>query len=270
MSVRVGINGFGRIGRQSLKALIERAPDVEVVAVNDIVDVPTNALLFKHDSTYGSYPGEVSHTADSIVVDGREIKVLQVADPADLPWKDLGVDIVIESTGRFTDADKARAHLDAGAKKVLISAPAKKRGRHDRPRRQRRRLRPGEAPHHQQRQLHDELPGAGGQGRPRRLDDQARAHEHDPLYTNDQRILDVAHKDPRRARAAGLNIIPTTTGAAKALALVIPDLKGKFDGFSLRVPTPTVSRRRLHGRARAATPRSRSSTRPSAPPPPGR
>jgi glyceraldehyde 3-phosphate dehydrogenase len=241
MSVRVGINGFGRIGRQSLKALIERAPDVEVVAVNDIVDVPTNALLFKHDSTYGAYPGTVSHTDDSIVVDGREIRVLQVADPAQLPWKDLGVDIVIESTGRFTDADKARAHLEAGAKKVLISAPAKKEdvtivlGVNDDAY--------DPARHHvisnascttnclapAAKVVHD--------GWTIRRGLMNTIHS----YTNDQRILDVAHKDPRRARAAGLNIIPTTTGAAKALALVIPDLKGKFDGFSLRVPTPTVS-----------------------------
>jgi len=241
MSVRVGINGFGRIGRQSLKALIERAPDVEVVAVNDIVDVPMNALLFKHDSTYGAYAGEVSHTADSIVVDGKEIRVLQVADPAQLPWKELGVDIVIESTGRFTDADKARAHLDAGARKVLISAPAKKEdvtivlgvndGAYD------------PARHHivsnascttnclapAAKVVHD--------GWTIRRGLMNTIHS----YTNDQKILDVAHKDPRRARAAALNIIPTTTGAAKALALVIPDLKGKFDGFSLRVPTPTVS-----------------------------
>jgi len=241
MSVRVGINGFGRIGRQSLKALIERAPDVEVVAVNDIIDVPTNALLFKHDSTYGAYPGEVSHTADSIVVDGKEIRVLQVADPAQLPWKELGVDIVIESTGRFTDADKARAHLDAGAKKVLISAPAKKEdvtivlGVNDDAY--------DPAKHHiisnascttnclapAAKVVHD--------GWTIRRGLMNTIHS----YTNDQRILDVAHKDPRRARAAGQNIIPTTTGAAKALALVIPDLKGKFDGFSLRVPTPTVS-----------------------------
>jgi glyceraldehyde 3-phosphate dehydrogenase len=241
MPVRVGINGFGRIGRQSLKALIERAPDAEVVAVNDIVDVPTNALLFKHDSTYGAYPGEVSHTADSIIVDGREIKVLQVADPAQLPWKDLRVDIVIESTGRFTDADKARAHLGAGAKKVLISAPAKKEdvtivlGVNDDAY--------DPARHHivsnascttnclapAAKVVHD--------GWTIRRGLMNTIHS----YTNDQRILDVAHKDPRRARAAGLNIIPTTTGAAKALALVIPDLKGKFDGFSLRVPTPTVS-----------------------------
>jgi glyceraldehyde 3-phosphate dehydrogenase len=241
MSVRVGINGFGRIGRQSLKALIERAPDAEVVAVNDIIDVPMNALLFKHDSTYGAYPGEVSHTADAIIVDGREIKVLQVADPAQLPWRDLGVDIVIESTGRFTDADKARVHLEAGAKKVLISAPAKKEdvtivlGVNDDAY--------DPAKHHvisnascttnclapAAKVVHD------GWTIKRGLMNTIHS------YTNDQRILDVAHKDPRRARAAGLNIIPTTTGAAKALALVIPDLKGKFDGFSLRVPTPTVS-----------------------------
>ncbi len=241
MSVRVGINGFGRIGRQSLKALIERAPGVEVVAVNDIVDVPTNALLFKHDSTYGSFTGEVSHTEDSIVVDGRVIRVLQVADPAQLPWKEMGVDIVIESTGRFTDADKARAHIEAGAKKVLISAPAKKEdvtivlGVNDDAY--------DPARHHvisnascttnclapAAKVVHD------GWTIKRGLMNTIHS------YTNDQRILDVAHKDPRRARAAALNIIPTTTGAAKALALVIPDLKGKFDGFSLRVPTPTVS-----------------------------
>jgi glyceraldehyde 3-phosphate dehydrogenase len=241
MTVRVGINGFGRIGRQSLKALIERAPDVEVVAVNDLVDVKTNALLFKHDSTYGAFPGEVSHTDDSIVVDGKEVKVLQVKDPATLPWGDLGVDIVLESTGLFTDAEKAAAHIQAGAKKVIISAPAKKEditivlgvneGAYD------------PAKHHiisnascttnclapAAKVVHDKWVIKRGL--------MNTIHS----YTNDQRILDVAHKDPRRARAAGLNIIPTTTGAAKALALVIPDLKGKFDGFSLRVPTPTVS-----------------------------
>ncbi|MFL5723032.1 MAG: type I glyceraldehyde-3-phosphate dehydrogenase [Chloroflexota bacterium] len=241
MTVRVGINGFGRIGRQSLKALIERAPDVEVVAVNDLVDVATNALLFKHDSTYGAYRGDVGHTDDAVIVDGREIKVLQVKDPAQLPWVDLGVDIVIESTGIFTDAEKAKAHIDAGAKKVIISAPAKheditivlgvNEDRYD------------PASHHiisnascttnclapAAKVVHDTL------GIERGLMNTIHS------YTNDQRILDVAHKDPRRARSAGQNIIPTTTGAAKALSLVIPDLKGKFDGFSLRVPTPTVS-----------------------------
>ena len=240
MTVRVGINGFGRIGRQSLKALIERAPDVEVVAVNDLVDTELNALLFKHDSTYGAYPGTVDHT-DALIIDGREIKVLKERDPAALPWGALGVDIVLESTGIFTDADKARAHLNAGAKKVIISAPAKgeditivlgvNEERYD----------PA---------THDIISNASCTTNC--LAPAAKV-VHDSWtierglmntihsYTNDQRILDVAHKDPRRARAAGLNIIPTTTGAAKALALVIPDLKGKFDGFSLRVPTPTVS-----------------------------
>jgi len=125
MPVRVGINGFGRIGRQSLKAMLERAPDVAVVAVNDLVDTSMNALLFKHDSTYGAYRGTVEHTDDALIIDGREIKVLQVKDPATLPWGDLGVEIVLESTGLFTDAEKARAHLSAGTRKVIISAPAK-------------------------------------------------------------------------------------------------------------------------------------------------
>jgi len=241
MAVRVGINGFGRIGRQSLKALLERAPDVEVVAVNDLVDTEMNALLFKHDSTYGAYPGDVSHTDDALVIDGREIKVLKEKDPAALPWRDLGVEIVLESTGLFTDAAKACAHIDAGARKVIISAPAKgeditivlgvNEDRYD----------PA---------AHDIISNASCTTNC--LAPAAKV-VHDLLtierglmntihsYTNDQRILDVAHKDPRRARSAGQNIIPTTTGAAKALALVIPDLKGRFDGFSLRVPTPTVS-----------------------------
>ena len=241
MAVRVGINGFGRIGRQSLKAIIERAPDIEVVAVNDLIPTSMNALLFKHDSTYGPYEGTVEHTEDTLVVDGREIKCLQIAEPAQLPWRELGVELVIESTGRFTQAEKARAHIEAGARKVLISAPAK-----------------GEdvtivlgvnddaydpARHHiisnascttnclapAAKVVHDLL------GIERGLMNTIHS------YTNDQRILDVAHKDPRRTRSAGLNMIPTTTGAAKALALVIPELKGKVDGFSLRVPTPTVS-----------------------------
>ena len=241
MTVRVGINGFGRIGRQSLKAILERAPDLEVVAVNDLVDTSLNALLFKHDSTYGAYPGTVDHTDDALIIDGREIKVLKEKDPAALPWRDLGVEIVLESTGIFTDADKASAHLAAGARKVIISAPAKgeditivlgvNEDKYD------------PASHNvisnascttnclapTAKVVHDRF------GIERGLMNTIHS------YTNDQRILDVAHKDPRRARAAGQNIIPTTTGAAKALALVIPDLKGKFDGFSLRVPTPTVS-----------------------------
>ena len=241
MSVRVGINGFGRIGRQSLKAILERAPGVEVVAVNDLVDTELNALLFKHDSTYGAYPGTVDHTASSLIIDGREIQVLREKDPAALPWGDLGVEIVLESTGLFTDAEKARAHLNAGAKKVVISAPAKGEdvtivlGVNDQTY--------DPSAHHiisnascttnclapAAKVVHDLV------GIERGLMNTIHS------YTNDQRILDVAHKDPRRARAAGQNIIPTTTGAAKALALVIPDLKGRFDGFSLRVPTPTVS-----------------------------
>ncbi|HEX2625540.1 MAG TPA: type I glyceraldehyde-3-phosphate dehydrogenase [Candidatus Limnocylindrales bacterium] len=241
MTVRVGINGFGRIGRQSLKAILERAPEVEVVAVNDLVDTKMNALLFKHDSTYGAYPGTVDHTDDALIIDGREIKVLQYKNPAELPWGDLGVDIVLESTGIFTDAEKAKAHLEAGAKKVIISAPAKGEditivlGVND---------------DKYDPEAHNIISNASCTTNC--LAPAAKV-VHDLLgierglmntihsYTNDQRILDVAHKDPRRARAAGLNIIPTTTGAAKALALVIPDLKGKFDGFSLRVPTPTVS-----------------------------
>ena len=241
MTVRVGINGFGRIGRQSLKAILERAPELEVVAVNDIVDVPTNALLFAHDSTYGPFHGTVSHTDDSIIINGKKIKVLQIKDPAQLPWKDLGVEIVIESTGIFTDGEKAKAHLAAGAKKVLISAPAKNEdvtivlGVND------DKYDPA---------THNIISNAScttnclapvakvlvdNFGIEKGL--MTTIHS----YTNDQRILDVAHKDPRRTRSAGLNMIPTTTGAARALSLVIPELKGKLDGFSLRVPTPTVS-----------------------------
>jgi glyceraldehyde 3-phosphate dehydrogenase len=241
MTTRVGINGFGRIGRQSLKALIERAPDVEVVAVNDLVDAEMNALLFKYDSTYGRYDGEVEAGDHSIIIDGREIKILAEKDPANLPWGDLGVDIVLESTGIFTDAAKAGAHIAAGARKVIISAPAKGEditivlGVNDE--------KYDPTAHHiisnascttnclapAAKVVHDLVTIEKGL--------MNTIHS----YTNDQRILDVAHKDPRRARSAGQNIIPTTTGAAKALALVIPDLKGKFDGFSLRVPTPTVS-----------------------------
>src|SRR5260221_7964335 len=241
MSVRIGINGFGRIGRQSLKAILERAPELEVVAVNDLVDTSLNALLFKHDSTYGAYPGTVDHTDNSLIIDGHVIRVLKEKDPATLPWGDLGVEIVLESTGIFTDADKARAHLDAGAKKVIISARAKGEditivlGVNDE--------RYDPAQHHiisnascttnclaPAAKVVNDLVGIE-----RGLMNTIHS------YTNDQRILDVAHKDPRRARAAGQNIIPTPSGAAKALHRAIPDLKGKFDGFTLRVPTPTVS-----------------------------
>ena len=241
MAVRVGINGFGRIGRQSLKAIIERSPDVEVVAINDLVDTEMNALLFRYDSTYGHYEGTVDHTDDALIVDGREITVLKEKDPAALPWRDLGVDIVVESTGFFTDADKARAHLDAGARKVIISAPAKGEDVT---------IVLGVNQEMYDPEAHNIISNASCTtnclapvakvvqdefGIVRGLMNTIHS------YTNDQRILDVAHNDPRRARSAGQNIIPTTTGAARALSLVIPELKGRFDGFSLRVPTPTVS-----------------------------
>jgi glyceraldehyde 3-phosphate dehydrogenase len=241
MTTRVGINGFGRIGRQSLKALIERTPDAEVVAINDLMSVELNALLFQRDSTYGAFDGTVEHTESSLVVNGKEIKVLQEKDPAALPWGDLGVDIVIESTGIFTDATKAAGHLEGGAKKVLISAPAKNEDAT---------IVLGVNEDVYDSSKHNIVSNASCTTNC--LAPAAKVvHDNWVIkrglmntihsYTNDQNVLDVFHKDPRRARAAGLNIIPTTTGAAKALALVIPDLKGKFDGFSLRVPTPTVS-----------------------------
>jgi glyceraldehyde 3-phosphate dehydrogenase len=241
MTTRVGINGFGRIGRQSLRALIERAPGVEVVAINDLADAAMDALLFEQDSTYGAYDGTVEQRADALVIDGHEVKVFQEADPAALPWADLGVDIVLESTGRFRDADRAKAHLDGGAKKVVISAPAKGEdvtivaGVND------ERYEPDR--HHiislascttnclapVVKVVHDLATVERGQ--------MNTVHS----YTASQRLLDAAHKDPRRARAAAVNIIPTTSGATRSVGLVIPDLAGKIDGFSLRVPTPVVS-----------------------------
>ena len=242
MATRIGINGFGRIGRQSLKAILERHPnDLEVVAVNDLTDTKTNAHLLKYDSTYGRFPGEVEATEDALIVNGHRIKVISQRDPAQIPWSDLGVELVIESTGFFTDADKAAAHLRGGAKKVIISAPAKgedltivlgvNQDMYD------------PAKHNiisnascttnclapAAKVLNDAF------GIERGLMNTIHS------YTNDQRILDQVHKDLRRARTAGANIIPTTTGAARALALVIPELKGRFDGMSLRVPTVTVS-----------------------------
>ncbi|HLB65403.1 MAG TPA: type I glyceraldehyde-3-phosphate dehydrogenase [Anaerolineales bacterium] len=249
MSTKIGINGFGRVGRQVLKAILEKYPkDLEVVAINDLFDAKTNAHLFKYDSNYGIYPGKVEVDGDFLVVDGRRIKVLAEKDPRKLPWKDLGVPLVIESSGVFTDAKAsgekagAGAHIESGgAKKVIISAPAKNEdltivlGVND--------SMYDPSKHHivsnascttnclapAAKVVHDTL------GIVRAMMTTVHA------YTNDQRILDLAHKDLRRARAAGLNIIPTTTGAARALARVIPDLKGKFDGFALRVPTATVS-----------------------------
>jgi glyceraldehyde 3-phosphate dehydrogenase len=243
MAIKVGINGFGRIGRQALKAMIERYPkEIQVVAVNDLFDASINAHLFKYDSNYGGFEGTVEAVGGNLKINGKEVKVLAQKDPAQLPWKDLGVDVVLESTGLFTDREKAAVHItNGGAKKVIVSAPAKNEDitivlgvnedKYD------------PAKHHvisnascttnclapAAKVLHDTFGIVRGM--------MTTVHS----YTNDQRILDLAHKDLRRARAAALNIIPTTTGAARALALVIPDLKGKFDGFSLRVPTATVS-----------------------------
>jgi glyceraldehyde 3-phosphate dehydrogenase len=242
VSTRIGINGFGRIGRQTLKAILERHPDeLEVVAINDLAPTETNAHLFKYDSTYGRYEGEVTAGEGTITVDGREIRALSEREPAALPWGDLGVDIVVESTGIFTDAQKAAAHREAGAKKVIISAPAKgeditvvlgvNEDRYD------------PASHHI---VSNASCTTNGLALPAKVVFDAFGIERGLMttvhsYTNDQNVLDVFHKDLRRARSAGQNIIPTTTGAAKAVALVIPELKGKFDGFALRVPTPTVS-----------------------------
>lgn len=242
MATRIGINGFGRIGRQSLKAMMERYPrDLEVVAVNDLTDTKTNAHLLKYDSTYGRFPGEIESTADSLIVNGHTVKVLSQRDPALIPWADLGIEIVIESTGLFTDASKASAHLQGGAKKVIISAPAK-----------------GEditmvlgvnedmydpAKHNiisnASCTTNCLAPAAKVINDTFGIEKGLMNTIHS--YTNDQRILDQVHKDLRRARTAGVNIIPTSTGAARALALVIPELKGRFDGMSLRVPTVTVS-----------------------------
>jgi glyceraldehyde 3-phosphate dehydrogenase len=239
---RIGINGFGRIGRQTLKAILERHPDqLEVVAINDLAPTATNAHLFKYDSTYGRFDGEVTAGEGTITVNGQIIKAFSERDPAALPWKALGVDIVVESTGIFTDATRARAHLDAGARKVIISAPAKNEdatlvlgvneGTYD------------PDAHHI---VSNASCTTNGLALPAKVIWDSFGIERGMMttvhaYTNDQNVLDVYHKDLRRARSAGQNIIPTTTGAAKALALVIPELKGRFDGFALRVPTATVS-----------------------------
>ncbi len=242
MTTRIGINGFGRIGRQSLKAIMERHPqDLEVVAINDITDTHTNAHLLKYDSTYGRFPGEVEATENSLIVNGHKIQVVAQRDPAQIPWADFGAEIVIESTGLFTDASKASAHLKGGAKKVIISAPAKGEDLT---------LVLGVNENMYDPAKHTIISNASCTTNclapAAKVLNDAFGIERGLMntihsYTNDQRILDQVHKDLRRARTAGANIIPTTTGAARALSLVIPELKGRFDGMSLRVPTVTVS-----------------------------
>jgi glyceraldehyde 3-phosphate dehydrogenase len=240
MAIRVGINGFGRIGRNILRAALHDK-ELDFVAVNDITDAKTLAHLLKYDSILGNLPDEVKAEGDQILVAGRKVKVLALKDPAQLPWKDLGVEYVIESTGLFTDAEKAKAHISGGAKKVLISAPAKgedltivmgvNQDKYD------------PKSHHVvsnascttnclapvAKVLHDTYGIVKGQ--------MTTIHS----YTNDQKILDLPHKDLRRARAAGQSMIPTSTGAAKAIYLAIPELKGRLDGVAIRVPTPNVS-----------------------------
>ncbi len=242
MAIRVGINGFGRIGRQSMKAMLERYPrDIEIVAINDLTDTKTNAHLLKYDSTYGRFPGEVEATPEALIVNGHNIKVISQRDPAQIPWGDLGVQLVIESTGFFTDADKAAAHLQGGAKKVIISAPAKGEDLT---------IVLGVNDNMYDPAKHNIISNASCTTNclapTAKVLNDSFGIEYGLMntihsYTNDQRILDQVHKDLRRARTAGANIIPTSTGAARALALVIPELKGRFDGMSLRVPTVTVS-----------------------------
>jgi len=242
MATKIGINGFGRVGRQVFKAIAENhAGGLEAVVINDLTDTKTNAHLLKYDSNYGKYPGKVEATPDSIIVDGKKVRSLAEKDPGKIPWKDFGVEIVVESSGRFTEADKAAAHFQGGAKKVIISAPAKgeditivlgvNESKYD------------PAKHRVisnascttncvapvVKVLHDAFGVSKGL--------MTTCH----AYTNDQRILDTVHSDLRRARAAALSIIPTTTGAAKAVTQVIPELRGRIHGIALRVPTSTVS-----------------------------
>lgn len=241
MAIRVAINGFGRIGRNVMRAAGKMGAKFEFVAVNDLTDSKTLAHLLKYDSVHGRFDGTVEATGDGIAVNGSVVKVLAEKDPAKLPWKELGVDIVLESTGRFTDRDAAALHLTAGARKVIISAPAKKED-----------ITVVYGVNHQKYDAarHHVISNASCTTNclvpvVRVVLDQfgfergfmTTVH----AYTNDQQILDLPHKDLRRARAAAMSIIPTTTGAAKATALVIPEVKGKLDGVSLRVPTPDVS-----------------------------
>jgi len=242
MVTRIGINGFGRIGRLTFRAIRQHHNDeLEIVAINDLTDTRTNAHLLRWDSTYGPYSGKVEADEDSFTVDGKRVKVLAERDPGKIPWRDYGVDIVIESTGLFTDATRAAAHLEGGAKKVIISAPAKNEDativlgvNEDSYTPSRHKVISNAscttnciAP--VVKVLHQSFGISKGL--------MTTIH----AYTNDQRILDMYHTDLRRARAAALNIIPTTTGAAKAVTMVIPELKGRVHGLAFRIPTPTVS-----------------------------
>ncbi|MDR2930109.1 MAG: type I glyceraldehyde-3-phosphate dehydrogenase [Propionibacteriaceae bacterium] len=241
MTVKVGINGFGRIGRNYFRALVAQGADLDVVAVNDLTDNKTLANLLKYDSILGRFDGDVSYDDEGLIVSGKKIKVFEEKDPANLPWGQLGVDIVIESTGFFTDAEKAKAHLAAGAKKVIISAPAKNED--------------GTFVMGVNEKDYDSATMniiSNASCTTNCLAPMAKVLDAEfgivrglmttvHAYTGDQRLHDAPHKDLRRARAAALNIVPTSTGAAKAVALVLPQLKGKLDGFALRVPVPTGS-----------------------------
>ena len=241
MTTRVGINGFGRIGRNFFRAALEQGADIEIVAVNDLTDNKTLAHLLKYDSITGRFQGEVSYDDEGIVVDGKHIKVLAQRNPVDLPWGELGVEVVVESTGFFTDGEKAKAHIEAGAKKVVISAPAKNVD--------------GTFVMGVNEADYDNATMnivSNASCTTNCLAPLAKVLEENfgiergimttiHSYTGDQRVLDAPHKDLRRARAAALNMIPTKTGAAQAVALVLPALAGKFDGLAVRVPTPTGS-----------------------------
>ena len=241
MTTRVGINGFGRIGRNFFRAALEQGADIEIVAVNDLTDNKTLAHLLKYDSITGRFQGDVSYDDEGIVVDGKHIKVLAQRNPADLPWGELGVEVVVESTGFFTDGEKAKAHIEAGAKKVVISAPAKNVD--------------GTFVMGVNEADYDNATMnivSNASCTTNCLAPLAKVLEENfgiergimttiHSYTGDQRVLDAPHKDLRRARAAALNMIPTKTGAAQAVALVLPALEGKFDGLAVRVPTPTGS-----------------------------
>ncbi|WFF32138.1 type I glyceraldehyde-3-phosphate dehydrogenase [Propionibacterium freudenreichii] len=241
MTVKVGINGFGRIGRNFFRAMVDQKADLDIVAVNDLTDTKTLAHLLKYDSILGLFPGEITYDDNSITVDGHKIQVCEERDPANLPWKDLGVEVVVESTGLFTDGEKAKAHIAAGAKKVIISAPAKNVDAT---------FVIGVNEQEYDTSKHNIISNASCTTNC--LAPLAKVFEDEfgiergvmttiHAYTGDQRLLDAPHKDLRRARAAAINLIPTKTGAAQAVALVIPALKGKFDGLAVRVPVPTGS-----------------------------